>query len=294
MPLDAERAHRAVEKIAKKLRLTVEDAAAGILRVANANMERAIRMVSVERGYDPRKFALVAFGGCGGLHACEIAQELGIQTIIAPQSAGALSALGMLMADAVRDYAAGVLGQSPDKMELAYRALERRARRESTQPSIERSADIRYQGQSYEISVPWRSARSAAREFHTQHQKLYGYSHLGASIEVVTIRVQARSKVAKPRMAATNIRASAPAGSRKQEVRGRGVPERKVWLSGKWNTISVSEHSELASNSSRPLEGPALVLDYGSTTLVPRGWKYYVDKVGNLIIQCQRRSICLM
>ena len=98
-------------------------AAQGILRVANANMERAIRLVSVERGHDPRDFALVAFGGCGGLHACEIAQELGIRTVLVPEYAGALSALGMLLASQVRDYAAGVLNRSD--LEREFLRLER-------------------------------------------------------------------------------------------------------------------------------------------------------------------------
>ena len=103
-------------------------AAEGILRVANANMERAIRLVSVERGHDPRDFALVAFGGCGGLHACEIARELGIRTVLVPEYAGALSALGMLLADRVRDYAAGVLNRPG--IEREFERLERAARKE--------------------------------------------------------------------------------------------------------------------------------------------------------------------
>ena len=113
MQLDVERAASAVDAIARRLKITRVAAAEGIVRVANANMERAIRLVSVERGHDPRDFALVAFGGCGGLHACEIARELGIRTVLVPEYAGALSALGMLLANQVRDYAAGVLNR-PD------------------------------------------------------------------------------------------------------------------------------------------------------------------------------------
>ena len=156
MTIDTARAAAAVDRIADKLKLTREAAAAGIVRVANANMERAIRAVSIERGHDPREFALVAFGGCGGLHACEIAAELGIRTVIVPQHAGALSALGMLMADEVRDYAAGVLGS--EKIEETLVALERRARdaslRSAPESEIERSADVRYAGQSYELNIP--------------------------------------------------------------------------------------------------------------------------------------------
>ncbi len=194
MSIDVERAGAAVDRVAREMKLDRIAAAAGILRVANANMERAIRVVSVERGYDPRDFALVAFGGSGGLHACEIARELGIETVIVPEYAGALSALGMLMADAVRDYAAGVLGRGD--LEREFDVLERRARRESPGAEIERSADVRYRGQSYELNVPW---PGAARAFHREHARIYGYATPGREIEVVTIRVRARQRVAKPK-----------------------------------------------------------------------------------------------
>src|SRR5579872_4548145 len=195
MSIDVERAAAAVDRIARVMKMGRVAAAAGILRVANANMERAIRVVSVERGYDPRDFALVAFGGSGGLHACDIARELGIQTVIVPEYAGALSALGMLMADAVRDYAAGVLGR--EDLEKKFAALERRARRESPLAEIERSADLRYRGQSYELNVPW---PGAARAFHREHARVYGYATPEREIEVVTIRVRARQRVAKPKL----------------------------------------------------------------------------------------------
>ena len=159
MRVDADRAAAAIGHVSRRLKVDLAAAAAGILRVANSNMERAIRVVSVERGYDPREFALVAFGGCGGLHACEIAEQLGMRSVIVPQYAGALSALGMLMADAVRDYAAGVLGR--DNIEKTFEALEKRARRESPGAHIERSADLRYRGQSYELNVPWTSPTRA-------------------------------------------------------------------------------------------------------------------------------------
>lgn len=234
MPIDAKRAEVAVGRIAKQLGTSVKKAAEGIIRVANANMERAIRVVSVERGYDPRDFALAAFGGCGGLHACEIAEELGIETVIVPQHAGVLSALGMLMADSVRDYSAGVLGVKD--LEYEFARLEKRAGK----GKIERSADIRYKGQSYELNVPWPAGRGF-RAFHKAHEKMYGYAAPEREVEVVTIRV--RTRVATPAIA------KAAAGKRKS---GRG---------------------------------PALIPDYGSTTLVPRGWNYIQDRAGNLVLR---------
>src|SRR5271154_5645215 len=126
-------------------------AAEGILRVANANMERAIRLVSVERGHDPRDFALVAFGGCGGLHACEIASDLGIRTVLVPEHAGALSALGMLLADRVRDYATGVLNR-PD-LEREFQRLERIGRKDFPGAELLPPANIRYAGKGSERTV---------------------------------------------------------------------------------------------------------------------------------------------
>jgi len=263
MSVDVDRAASAVDRIARALKLDRAVAAAGILRIANANMERAIRVVSVERGHDPRDFTLVAFGGSGGLHACEIAQELGISTVLVPDHAGALSALGMLMSDAVRDYAAGVLGRSD--IEARFAALEKRAQRESPGARIERTADLRYRGQSYELNVPW---TSAVKRFHREHAKIYGYSIPERDIEIVTIRVRARTTVSKPRLTRGSIQPGPP-------------EKRRVFVSGAWHSIAVWKREQISTEQ----KGPALVLDYGSTTLIPAGWGFRVDRVGSLVIQ---------
>ncbi len=265
MPIDAARAADAVGRIAEQLGMPLTSAAAGILRVANANMERAIRVVSVDRGHDPREFALVAFGGCGGLHACEIARELGMQAVIVPRYAGALSALGMLMADAMRDYSAGVLGRSD--LEECFARLERRAERESPSAQIHRSADLRYRGQSYELNVPWPEVSEA--RFHREHAKVYGYSNPDREVEVVTIRVRARTPLAKPKGTA-EAKSPGAAGTR------------RVWLDGAWKRTAIWKREQLGSGFKH---GPALVLDYGSTTLVPSRWRFRVDRSGNLLIQ---------
>ena len=267
MPVDADRAAKAIDRIAQRLKIDRTAAAAGILRVANSNMERAIRVVSVERGYDPREFASVAFGGCGGLHACEIAEQLGMRSVIVPQYAGALSALGMLMADAVRDYAAGVLGH--DHFEKSFDALEKRARRDSPPAQIQRSADLRYQGQSYELKVPWTTPARAYKAFHAEHARIYGYSLPEREVEVVTIRVRARIASTKPRL----VRPAAQ----------KGTPElRRIWIAGSWRRVPGYNREQLGKT---PRPGPALVLDYGSTTLVPPGWRFHVDQPGNLLIE---------
>jgi N-methylhydantoinase A/oxoprolinase/acetone carboxylase beta subunit len=279
MHLDTDRAAAAVNSIARTLKVSRIAAAQGILRVANANMERAIRLVSVERGHDPRDFALVAFGGCGGLHACDIAQELGIQTVLVPEQAGALSALGMLLADRVRDHATGALNRSD--IEREFTRLERVARKDLPGAELIRSADIRYTGQSYELTVPWRPDNPAA-PFHQEHQRVYGYSHPGGSsnperaIEIVTIRVRAQLHVHKPAL----LSQRPPSGpSKKPDVR-------RVHSAGAWHATPAYPRSSLTTTAVR---GPALILDYGSTTLVPPGWRFSLDKFGSLKITRFRR-----
>ena len=268
LPMHADRAAAAVGRIASQLNLSLPAAAAGVLRVANANMERAIRTVSVERGYDPRDFALAAFGGCGGLHACEIARELGIRTVLVPRYAGALSALGMLMADAVRDYSSAVLGA--ENFEARFVQLERRARRESSNAALERSADLRYRGQSYEINVPFTEAFAAcAARFHREHAKLYGYSNPGREIEIVTIRVRARTQLPKPKL---TMRPSRP---------GHSVV-RRVFVDGSWRNLQVWNRQDLGATTR---SGPAVILDYGSTTLIPPGWRFRLDRTASLLIE---------
>jgi len=272
MRLDTGRASAAVDSIARALKINRIAAAQGILRVANANMERAIRLVSVERGHDPRDFALVAFGGCGGLHACEIAQELGIRTVLVPEHAGALSALGMLLADRIRDHATGVLNR-PD-LEREFQRLERIGRKDLPGADLIRSADIRYAGQSYELTVPWRADDPAA-PFHREHQRVYGYSNSERSIEIVTIRVRARLTVQKPALLSQHSR---PRQSKGPEVR-------RIHFAGAWHATPVYARASLTA----AVRGPALVLDYGSTTLVAPGWRFSLDKFGTLRITFLRK-----
>jgi N-methylhydantoinase A len=266
MHLDTARAAFAIDSIAKTLGISRVAAAQGIIRVANANMERAIRLVSVERGHDPRDFALAAFGGCGGLHACDIAQELGIQTVLVPEYAGALSALGMVLANQVRDYAAGVLNR-PD-FEREFLRMEKAARKELGGVELARSADIRYVGQSYELTVPWH-ADNPAGPFHSEHKRVYGYSSPDRAVEVVTIRVRASVDVDKPNLL-----------SPRHRERPSRPEVRPVQTSGAWRDTAVYSRVNLPR---KKVPGPALILDYGATTLIPPGWNVSVDKFGSLL-----------
>ncbi len=258
----------AIDRLARQLALTSVEAAEGIIRVANANMERAIRAVSVERGYDPRQFALVAFGGGGGLHACELAAQLGIATVIVPRYAEGLSALGMLLADCVRDYSSGV--QGVDRLEPIFARLEAQARRETPGAVITRTADLRYAGQSYEINVPWEAAEAA---FHREHKRLYGFASPARRIEVVTIRVRARAATVKPSFPKLRIAQSAAAP----------VMRRRLYTAGRWRQVPVLDRSSSLLSRTR-LPGPVLVADYGATTLAPPGWSTRIDGVGNLVL----------
>jgi N-methylhydantoinase A/oxoprolinase/acetone carboxylase beta subunit len=261
MQIDAARAAAAVDRIAGKLGRDRVATALGIVRVANANMERAIRVVSIERGQDPREFPLVAFGGCGGLHACEMAEELGIRTVIVPRFAGALSALGMLLADRVRDYSAGVADGAEVEKSLA--PLERMARRDMPGATLERMADTRYVGQSYELTIPFGAS------FHEEHRRVYGYCDPKRPTEVVTVRVRARIETAK---------VGAP---RLNRSKGNDKPEfRRVVAGGKRRVIPVYGREQVGE---RERKGPALVVDYGATTLIPSGWRFHIDRAGNLV-----------
>ena len=246
--IDPARAHAAVERVGKQLGLNVVDAAAAIVRVANSNMERAIRAVSVERGEDPREFPLVAFGGCGGLHACEMAAELGIKTVLVPSMAGALSALGMLLADRVRDYSIGSLGASD--LEARFRKIEKQAKTDVRGATLERFADVRYAGQSYELTIPW------GGDFHKEHHRVYGYSDPKRATQTVTLRVRATVAVTRPNL------------KTRREIK---MAERRVWVQGRWRKT------------------PSLIVDYGSTTLVPPGWKIRSDAAGTLILTARTR-----
>ena len=202
MKLDVDRARRYMKTFAGSLGVSDAELAKAIIAVANSNMERAIRVVSVERGHDPRDFALLSFGGAGAQHACELAERLEIATVIVPLHAGVLSALGMLAADCLRDFSQSMLGCDAASV---FEELEARAAGEFAEEGLpdavfERSLDLRYRGQSYEITLPF-----AERDnFHEAHRKLYGYDHRGQQVEAVTARVKAVAALDKIDLAAPN------------------------------------------------------------------------------------------
>jgi N-methylhydantoinase A len=265
LTLSPSRAFDALSQLGRALTISKTQAAAGVLRVANATMSRAIRVVSTERGHDPRDFTLVAFGGCGGLHACEIAEELGIPTVLVPRLAGALSALGMLLADRIRDYSISVLNTSD--VAAAFATLETKARADMPHARLQRFADIRYRGQSYELTVPW-TANDPGKLFHALHRKTYGYASPQRDIEIVTMRLRARLVMPKPDL--TTIPSS----------RGTILSERRVFSAGAWHKLCPRTRDSVPA---RWLPGPQLILDEGATSLIPPRWRVRLDHCGNLV-----------
>ncbi len=295
MPLVPARAEEVLrEKIARPLGLDPVAAAAGMLQIVNTQMVRALRLVSLERGYDPRSMVLVAFGGAGPMHAAFLAEELGIREVVVPVTPGLFSALGLVVSDFKHDYVRSVIRPAaqadPALLEEAFRDLEQLATAQLQNEGIpegrivlQRHLDLRYLGQSYEITVPASAPmdageiRAAARTFHRRHAEVYGYAAEEEPVEVVNLRLTATGIMEKPalRPAVGRGRASSdPPG----EAR---AGERPVYFDGTgWNPTTVYWRPIL-----RPLdviEGPAVIEQYDATTVVPPGWMVKVDEGANL------------
>ena len=287
MKIYPERSFEAVKKIAAKIRKSALETAQGIIDIANANMEKAIRVISVERGYDPRDFALFSFGGAGGMHAAEMAARLRMKSVIVPRNAGVLSAFGLLLADSVKDYSRSILkaiGQIQLRdLEQLFAGLERRGLKDLQEDGfapqaivLERFLDLRYLGQSYEITMPYRktSTTSLLARFHRQHKKLYSYDHPQGQVEIVNLRLNARGisqKIKLPKAAW----AKAPSESAL-------LKRQPIYFNGKKHPGAVYDRSLLTPGIL--LRGPALFIDFGSTTFLPPGFKLRVDGYLNLVI----------
>jgi N-methylhydantoinase A len=306
--LDAPRAERYLERARRGRGFRdLKEFAAGILAVANATMERAMRVISIERGHDPRAFTLVAFGGAGGLHAAELASALRIPRVLVPPFPGALSALGMLRSDVVKDYSRTVLLPVDDtggkrtlapKLRRAFRPLIETARhelaREGFSPGRQRllpRLDLRYRGQGYEITVPYnRQAVSPVPKhrdgrvgrhlgfldaFHRAHERRYGYADPARPVEVVTVRLRAVGITSKPSLER--------ARRRSRTVRARPHRTAPVWFAGRLMPTAFFLREELLRG--QRISGPAVVAEYSATTVVPPRWQLGVDAYENLILE---------
>jgi N-methylhydantoinase A len=293
-PLDIPRARTQMQKVLKQSGSrfrTVEAYAQGIIAVANAVMEKAIRVISVERGHDPRDYTLIAFGGAGGLHACDLAAALEMRGVLIPVFPGGLSALGILQADVVKELSQTVLlpadellGKS-QRLQSIVKRLEAQARRvldaegfPSDKMRFQHSLDMRYVGQAYELNIPisqvGRIGHGVIQAFHRAHELRYGYHHKTKKVEIVNLRCRATGITEKPPSR------QIPARSRT----GPLLPAQTMHLAFHERRQKTILYRRENLRSGDVLSGPAIVAEYSATTLIPSDWRARVDNYGQLLL----------
>ncbi len=274
--------------------LSPEEAALGVVRVANATMERALRRVSVERGHDPREFILVPFGGAGPLHACELADALQVRRILVPPHPGVLSALGLLMADVAHEISHAVLASAStltgeprplqalaDRLVAGVRAVL--AREGIPEPRLEAALDMRYRGQSYELTVPVAlpltgpGLATAVADFHPTHARRYGYAMPQEPVEIVALRVRGIGPGARPRFRPEPLGSPTPPAEAL-------LATRPVWFHPAGPTETRGYRREALQPGNR-FPGPAVVFQFDTTILVAPGWNAHVDAWRNLWLE---------
>jgi N-methylhydantoinase A len=283
-PLDVTRTRKWMEDARGPMR-TVEQFAQGIVDVANAVMEKAIRVISVERGHDQRDYTLVAFGGAGGLHACDLAAALRIPRVLIPRLPGGLSALGILRAHVVHDYSRTVrtnvasvastrraLASEFERLEARGRAVLQSEGFAGTRIRGERLLDMRYIGQAYELTVPESGDFLAA--FHKAHERRYGYADVARAVEVVNVRARLIGLTDQPQL-------DRPRRSTRRAA-ARVVEMRRALFGGRAYQTRVYDRAQFA--PAQKFVGPAIVSEYSATTVVSPGWRGVVDSWGNLIL----------
>jgi N-methylhydantoinase A len=283
MRLFPDRAARAIASLGRAMRTGLMGAALGVIRVVNANMERAVRVITVERGLDPRQFALMAFGGAGPMHACELALDLGIRHVVLPRNPGLLCAWGALQAPLGREYSLTVRETSPDYRHLTKRAavMAARARRElagqgarAAQVRCELFADVRYRGQSYEIEV--RLTPRFTADFHAAHRRIFGHAAPDSPVEVINLR----------------LRATAPGAETAQEKVGSGRAQpscgsrTRVLVEGHSRAVPVYSRDSLGARTR--IRGPAIITELSATAYLAPEFTLRVDNYGNLHLELGR------
>lgn len=283
MQLDAQRSWNAIEKIGKQLNMETTQVALGIIQVANAHMERALRVISVERGWDPRVFSLLSFGGAGGLHAADLARGLGIPSVLVPPMASTLSAYGMLVADVIKDYSQTVMLPGDTTFQQLSDLLAELARRgtadmlaEGSAPEdiyLEHSLDMRYRGQSYELNIP--STPNFLDIFHQHHQATYGYAKRESIIEIVNLRLRAIGKSTPPPLH------SQPLGDPNPQ---QAYLDTRPVIFHIDSTPTPFYRAEALRPGNR-LQGPAVVVRSDTTILLSPNDQAWVDGLQNIIIE---------
>jgi len=282
MPLHAERSRKAIEQLAGEAGLDPEVLAQGVIEVVEANMAGALRVVSVQRGYDPRDFTLLPFGGAGGLHACALAELLSIPRILIPVHPGLLSAVGLILADVIRDYSQSLLRPAdiamvelqPFYAPLVQKAMEDMAEDgyDEAAVQLEYAVDMRYVGQSFELTL---LLTEHFREvFHRLHESKFGYQDRHRETEIVTLRLRATIQCGHPDLELA-LPSDGVVGSTQKVV--------PVMLVGKRQEIPLLERDLLPSGME--IAGPALVVESSATHLIGSGWRGQVDQRGNLVLE---------
>jgi N-methylhydantoinase A len=307
MALDTDRTLAQMQDLARKLSLPLEAAAWGVLRVANSNMERAIRTISVERGHDPRRFTLVAFGGAGPLHACELAASLHIPRVLIPPHPGVLSALGMVLADVVKDYSQTVMlpvaAINAGTLERWFAPLLERAYSDlgaegfaQEDTNLILALDMRYVGQSFELTVPTPSLEPStpvpnlparlAGGFHAAHRHRFSYASDDEPVEIVNLRLKAIGKTSKPQFSRKQRGALDPKaahlGYKQVYFADRASPHTARPI-----LTALYEREGLAPGNI--VVGPAIIFQLDTTTVVPPDWAATVDGWGNLVAERSAR-----
>jgi N-methylhydantoinase A len=292
--LDEDRARRAFDQLASdmtraaKRKVSRVEAAQGVLDVVTTNMERALRHVSVERGYDPRDFTLIPFGGAGGLHAVDLARALRIPRVLVPASPGALSANGVLTADVVKEQSRTVMlaanGEAQRQLEKVFREMEKQARATllaegfpDRKQKHERSLAVRYKGQSFELQIKQTTGNIAAA-FHRAHHARYGYAQTQNGVEIVSARVRSSGLVHKTKLHRKDVPSTTAKSDHSVET----------YFDRKRVRAAVYERGSLGAGSR--LRAPCIVVEYSATALLPANVFAEVDGFENLIITLKDHS----
>ena len=296
MTLNRQRSEELIAQLATETSLSAQETALGVIRVVNANMARAIRAISQERGYDPRQFTLVPFGGAGPMHCCELALEMGITRVLVPARPGILSALGVAIADIVKDYSRTVMMRGDDinraQLDEEFHGMEGLAREELEKEGLpmdrmepQRFLDVRYVGQSFELTIDYpsptrnidtaRMRRSIADSFYRAHLQRFGYADRGESVEIVNLRLKLGLELDKPQI----VSAQGPASGSTSALIG----EAQVVFSGGPVTTRLYDREKLRSGDQ--VSGPAIVLQMDTTVVISPEWTGALDDYGNLVLE---------
>ena len=288
-PIDASRSHAAVATVAAPLGGDVERTAAGIVALVDAEMAKVLRIVSVERGLDPRDFVLMAFGGGGPLHACALADDLGMRRVVIPRYPGLFSALGLLAADVRATFSRSLVAPldavTLGSAHVAAATLAGEARAALCQQGVADAKirivvelDVRYAGQSFDLPVPFDGDEAAiADAFHRRHERRYGYASRDECVELATVRVTAIGSAGAPPHTAIG------GNGVRHDASAARIGTRRAWDAGGFVDAAIYERERLSAGTA--FDGPAIVEQYDTTSWIPAGWSALGDTAGNLVVE---------